>query len=104
MVKISEFDNFGVEEMSKEEFEAKQKYVTGKCKCPGCPTYIKGDNPYGYCFPMVGTSKKIKREVDCMCGTCPVYKEYELTHSFYCTRCSQVCQAYKAEVAGAGHE
>ncbi|MBI5599556.1 MAG: DUF2769 domain-containing protein [Deltaproteobacteria bacterium] len=103
MVKISEFDNFGVEELSKAEYDKMQAYVTKNCKCQTCPTYVKGDNPYGYCFPMVGTSKLIQREKNCVCESCPIYKEYELTHTFYCTRCSQVCQAYKSEVA-AGHE
>lgn len=99
MVRVSQFDNFGVEDMSKEEYAGKQAYVIGKCLCANCPTYVKGDSPIGYCFPLVGTSKMIKWEKDCICETCPVYKEYELTHTFYCTRCSQVCQAYKAEVS-----
>ena len=103
MARISDFDPFGVEDMPKEKYVAKQGYVTGKCLCTKCPTYVQGDNPVGYCFPLVGTSSKIKWEKDCICGTCPVYKEYELTHTFYCTRCSQVCQAYKIEVGG-GHE
>lgn len=103
MVKISDFDNFGVEDLSDKEFQERQKYVLSKCKCPGCPTYVKGDTPYGYCYPPIGTSSKIKKEVNCVCTSCPVYKEYELTHTFYCTRCSQVCQAFKAE-AGGGHE
>lgn len=102
-MKVSVFDNFGVEGMSREEYATKQKYVLSKCLCPKCPTYIQGDNPIGYCFPLVGTSDKIKWEKECICETCPIYKEYELTHTFYCTRCSQVCQSYKMEVGG-GHE
>ncbi len=103
MAKISQFDNFGVEDMSKEEYKVKQAYVTEKCLCMKCPTYVEGDSPVAYCFPMIGTSTKIKWEKDCICGTCPVYTEYDLTHTHYCTRCSQVCQAYKVEL-GAGHE
>jgi len=104
MIRISEYDKFGEEGLSKEEYEKIQDYVLKKCKCTGCPTFVKGDNPAGaYCFPLVGTSEKIQREKDCICGTCPIYKEYELTHTFYCTRCSQLCQAYKRE-CGAGHE
>lgn len=103
MGNIHEFDPFHVEDMGKEEYAAKQDYVTSKCLCPTCPTYVKSDDPIGFCFPMVGTSKTIKWEKDCLCETCPVYSEYDLTHTFYCTRCSQVCQAYKAEI-GAGHE
>ncbi|MBI3399688.1 MAG: DUF2769 domain-containing protein [Deltaproteobacteria bacterium] len=99
MVKISEFDSFGVEDLSREEYLKKQGYIIKNCKCPKCPTFVAGDNPIGYCFPLVGTSQKIHLEKDCICETCPIYKEYELTHTFYCTRCSQVCQAHKAEVA-----
>ncbi len=94
---VSKFDNFGVEEMDKEEYANKQAYVIKGCKCSECPTYVSGDTPTGYCFPLNGTSKKITNEEQCICQTCPIYKEYELTHTFYCTRCSQVCQAYKGE-------
>ncbi len=103
MVKVSEFDNFGVEDMSEDEFHAKEKYVAENCKCAGCPTYVEGDSPTGYCYPPIGTSANIKYEKDCICSSCSIYAEYELTHSFYCTRCSQVCQALKTEVGG-GHE
>ena len=50
-----------------------------------------------YCFPLIGTSAKIQKEKDCICKTCSIFKEYELNHSFYCTRCSQVCQMSKSE-------
>ena len=103
MSKMSEYDNFGVEEMSKEEYAKKQDYVTKSCLCTKCPTYVQGDSPIGYCFPLVGVSRNIKWEKGCICETCPVFKEYELTHTFYCTRCSQVCQTHKTE-AGGGHE
>jgi hypothetical protein len=103
-MKIGDFDRFGEEGMSKEEYAKKQDYVLSKCKCPGCPTFVKGDNPAGaYCFPLVGTSKAIQWEKNCVCATCPIYKEYELEHTFYCTRCSQLCQTYKKEI-GSGHE
>jgi len=103
-MKISDYDRFGDEGLSKEEYAKRQDYVLSKCKCPGCPTYVSGDSPAGaYCFPMVGTSKAIQWEKECVCETCPIYKEYELDHTFYCTRCSQLCQTYKKEAAG-GHE
>lgn len=98
-MRVSELDPFGVEEMSKEEYAARHASVIGKCLCSKCPTYVKDDSPVGYCYPLIGTSKNIKWEKECVCETCPIYNEYELTHTFYCTRCSQVCQAYKAEVA-----
>jgi len=96
-------DNFGVEKMGKEEHDKMQAHVEANCKCKSCPTYVEGDAPIGYCFPLIGTSKKIQWEKDCVCSTCPVYKEYELTHTFYCTRCSQFCQNIKVDyLAGQG--
>ncbi len=97
MGKYDRIDKFGVEAMTEEDFTKKLAYITKNCKCPGCPTYVKGDAPVGYCFPPIGTSKKIHWEKDCVCETCAIYKEYDLTHTFYCTRCSQVCQTMKSE-------
>ena len=103
MAKFSDMDAFGVEHMGSEENARKQAQVIEGCKCASCPTYVEGDTPIGYCFPLVGTSKNIKWEKDCICSTCPVFKEYELNHTHYCTRCSQFCQTFKSEVGG-GHE
>ena len=102
MAKYDYYDKFGVESMSDEEHRQKQDYVIKNCKCQGCPTYVEGDNPIGYCFPLVGTSRKIQWEKECICSTCPIYKEYELGHTHYCTRCSQVCQTLKFELGGQG--
>lgn len=90
-------DRFGVETMEEVEYRKRQDYVVKNCKCAKCPTYIAGDAPVGYCFPLIGTSKKIQWEKECVCETCPIYGEYDLTHTFYCTRCSQVCQTLKTE-------
>ncbi len=98
MGKFDRIDKFDVETMTDAESTKKQDYVIKNCKCQACTSYVKGDNPIGYCFPMIGVSKKIQWEKDCICSTCPIYKEYELTHSHYCTRCSSVCQALKIEV------
>ncbi len=100
MGKYDEIDKFGTENMTAAEEKVKFAYVSKNCKCPGCPTYVKGDSPIGYCFPAIGTSKKIQWEKECICETCPVFKEYELNHTFYCTRCSQYCQALKSDVQG----
>jgi hypothetical protein len=100
MARFSDMDAFGIESMGAEEHARKQSQVIESCKCPTCPTYVEGDSPIGYCFPLIGTSKKIQWEKDCVCGTCPVYKEYELDHTHYCTRCSQFCQRFKSEGAG----
>lgn len=100
MSKHDRVDNFGIESMSDEDFKKRQEYVSKNCKCQGCPTYVKGDSPIGYCYPMIGTSRNIQWEKECICETCPIFKEFELTHTFYCTRCSQVCQTTKVEGIG----
>lgn len=101
MAKHDMVDNFGVEKMGKDEHQKMFDYVQKNCKCPECPTYVEGDTPVGYCFPVVGTSKKIQWEKECICESCPIFKEFELNHNHYCTRCSQYCQNLKRE-AGAG--
>ncbi|MFQ5442022.1 MAG: DUF2769 domain-containing protein [Thermodesulfobacteriota bacterium] len=98
---MGNLDKFNVESMTKEEHEQKKEYVIKNCKCPGCPSYVEGDSPVGYCFPLIGTSKKIQWEKECICESCPIWKEYDLGHTFYCTRCSEVCQTMKTEVEDA---
>lgn len=102
MAEISSFDKFGIESMKREEFDAKQKDVVSKCLCKTCPTYVEGDALTGYCFPLIGTSKTIKWEKNCLCESCEVHKENDLSHTYYCTRCSQICQTYKMEVGVEG--
>ena len=100
MGKFDSYDNFGIESMSSTEHADKQKYVLGKCKCAECSSFVDGDTQVGYCFPLIGTSKRIQWEKDCICSTCEVYSEYELDHNHYCTRCSQFCQSVKTLDAG----
>lgn len=101
MSKFDRLDRFGVTVIDKAEYDRKLTYVLKNCKCSGCPSFVPGDPQAGYCFPAIGTSAKIQFEKDCICSTCPVFKEYELDHTFYCTRCSQVCQTLKTEGAAA---
>lgn len=101
MGKHDRLDTFGVTEINEAEYEKKLAYVLKNCKCKSCPTFVPGDAHAGFCFPLIGTSAKIQKEKDCVCGTCAIYKEYELNHTYYCTRCSQVCQMNKAEGAAA---
>jgi len=96
-MKYERLDKFGVENLGKDEYKKRQDYVIKNCKCKTCPTYVAGDAPTGYCYPTIGTSKKIQWEKDCICESCPVYKEYELNLTHYCTRCSQFCQTMKIE-------
>jgi hypothetical protein len=99
MARYDRIDKFGVEEMAPEEYREREAYVIKNCKCTGCPTYVEGDSQPAYCFPFIGTSKTIQWEKDCLCETCSVYGEYDLNHTFYCTRCSQACQTMKTEGA-----
>lgn len=90
-------DKFDIETMTAEQHREKQAYVTGKCKCRDCPSYVEGDADIGYCFPLIGTSANIKWEKGCICDTCDIWKEYALGHNHYCTRCSEVCQGMKTQ-------
>lgn len=99
MGKISDFDRFGVESIDTKKYANLQATIISKCLCSKCNSYVQGDNPTGYCFPLIGTSQKIHNEKDCICSTCPVYKEHELDHTYYCTRCSHICQTYKTQTA-----
>lgn len=100
MPKFDSLDKFGIEKMEVEEFKKKQDYVLKKCKCSSCKSFVKGDATAGFCFPLIGTSKSIQKEISCDCSKCDVFKEYELSHTYYCTRCSQYCQTLKTEGLG----
>ncbi len=97
-MKFSDFDKFGEEGMTKGEYVANQKSVEKNCLCATCPTYVKGDSSAAYCYPLIGTSAVIHTEKGCLCETCPNFKEYELDKTFYCTRCSDLCQMQKVQV------
>ncbi len=90
-------DKFDIDNMTAEQHKEKQEYVSSKCKCKGCPTYVEGDADIGYCFPLIGTSANIKWEKECICEECDIWKEYALGHNHYCTRCSEVCQVMKTQ-------
>jgi len=92
-------DKFDINSMTPEEHRKKQEYVVSKCKCKSCPTYVEGDDTIGYCFPMIGTSKNIKWEKDCICTSCDIWKEYALEHTHYCTRCSELSQIMQSQVS-----
>lgn len=64
----------------------------GKCACPKCPSYddcMKKGMEEGkmeglYCSPEVGKSACEIKQAGCICGTCPVQIEHELTGGYYC--------------------
>lgn len=58
----------------------------GRCLCPGCPTYnecMKGKNERLYCSR--GNTECEFEEIDCLCGQCPVWKEYAIKSFYYCS-------------------
>ena len=56
-----------------------------RCLCPGCPTYnecMKDNNEHLYCSR--GNTECELEEIDCLCGSCPVWHEYGLKSFYYC--------------------
>ncbi|MGZ7047384.1 MAG: DUF2769 domain-containing protein [Methanobacterium sp.] len=57
-----------------------------RCLCPGCPTYnecMKNNNEHLYCSR--GNTGCEFEEIDCLCGKCPVWKEYGIKSFYYCS-------------------
>jgi hypothetical protein len=82
----------GEAKMMIEDFKKKLPEVQQMCVCRGCPSYVKDETVVGFCHPLVGKSKVIKKEKGCICGSCPVYKKMKLTKGYYCTRASEMEQ------------
>lgn len=60
-----------------------------KCVCPRCPTWLevgcpKEKNELLYCAK--GMSACGLAEKGCICGTCPVHEENNLTTGYFCTK------------------
>lgn len=56
-----------------------------RCLCPGCPTYnecMRDNNERIYCSR--GNTDCEFDEIDCLCGSCPVWHEYGLKSFYYC--------------------
>ena len=54
-----------------------------RCACVRCPSYIKGDSAL---FCVHDRSKLDVQERGCICRTCPVHVEYQLSGRAYCLR------------------
>ena len=57
-----------------------------RCLCPKCHTYndcMRNKNELIYCSR--GNTECKFEEIDCLCGTCPVWHEYALKSFFYCS-------------------
>ena len=58
---------------------------TEMCLCPGCPTHnecMKDNNERLFCSRGKTSCDLEKR--GCLCGTCPVERNYGLTDFYYC--------------------
>lgn len=58
---------------------------TTRCLCPGCPTYnkcMKSRDQRLFCSR--GNTKCNLDEEGCICGECPVWKEYMIKSFYYC--------------------
>lgn len=56
-----------------------------RCLCRGCPTYnecMRDNNERIYCSR--GNTDCEFDEIDCLCGSCPVWHEYGLKSFYYC--------------------
>ncbi len=56
-----------------------------RCQCPTCPTHnqcMKSNKEHFFCSR--GNTKCDPKMRGCMCGTCPVWAEYELGGYYYC--------------------
>lgn len=56
-----------------------------RCLCPGCPTYnecMRNNNEHLYCSR--GNTECEFDEIHCLCGECPVWKEYDIKSFYYC--------------------
>jgi len=65
----------------------KNKVNMDKCSCPNCPSYnecAKGKTESLYCAGDNGKSACSYQMNGCICGSCPVHKEYNLTSGYYC--------------------
>ena len=75
--------------MSPEEMEQRKQMVLSMCICKGCPTWVEGAEPIGFCLPMIGKNAMITAEKGCICPTCPVFSKLSLTKDYFCTKGSE---------------
>lgn len=58
-----------------------------KCICTKCPSFNECSKENGetlFCADDVGKSKCEYKMSGCICGPCPLTKEYNLTKGYYC--------------------
>lgn len=57
------------------------------CPCPNCPSYndcSREKKETLFCSDAVGKSACEYKMNGCLCGPCPVHKEYSLSAGYYC--------------------
>lgn len=58
-----------------------------KCICPSCPSYdscMKDSEEKLYCSEEIGKSVCEVNKKGCICGGCPIHKEFGLSKWYYC--------------------
>ena len=71
--------------MAKEKIVQDTEENAELCLCPGCPTHnecMEDNNERLFCSRGKTDCDLEKR--GCLCGTCPVERNYELTDFYYC--------------------
>lgn len=60
------------------------KIAIEKCICKECPSFVECKEKIAFCF--IGKSKCIKEMRGCVCGGCPVHKQFNLKTGYYCIK------------------
>lgn len=70
------------------------------CDCIVCPSYTSCAREHKEAvFCLTGRSFTcIDHEEQCVCPTCPTWKNLGLKHTYYCTRGSEQAQRYQEEI------
>lgn len=59
------------------------------CVCANCPSYndcAKEKNELLFCSPEVGPGVCEYKMNGCICGPCPIHREYNLDSGYYCIK------------------
>jgi hypothetical protein len=72
--------------MASKNFVVPDKEVNANmCRCPECPTYNRCMKiNFEHLFCSRGNTECTLDEEGCICGECPVWKEYGIKSFYYC--------------------
>lgn len=65
----------------------KNPETLNKCICPDCPSYndcMKEKMERLYCATEIGKTNCEVNKKGCICGGCPIHKEFGLNKWYYC--------------------